>query len=197
MLDKYKKKDKITNLINSEIDKINHKLNKKQLNEKQPISDEFYENAHNKIKNTIDKIYLNESNIFSYQDYVKRKEFLLEFKPNVQNKYDTVILSIISGFISSKITDFLDENIMLEKYSNIISFVINIIMYFIILFFIFYSIVFIILFFSKQKLFSHTDNYNTYDYEIKLLENKLDEYDKKRTQVKVHKKTIKKINHIT
>ncbi|MDD6848397.1 MAG: hypothetical protein PUD53_06475 [Oscillospiraceae bacterium] len=154
------KKDKITKFIQKEENNIYKRLKSNDIN--------FLE-AHYILENKISQIY-NENN-FSYQDLLKRRRFLTSFRSNIKN----IMLSLVLGMIASATCSFIIDS------SKILS-ILNPIIYYISMAIITSLIVCFFLNFIPKcaRNISEIDFYNVNSFELKIIDNILQEYEDKR-----------------
>lgn len=161
---KYLKNDKITKLVGKAKTTVNEEMKKNEIN--------FLE-AHLKLEEEIQFIY--DSNKFSYQDLIKRKNHLNEFNDTIKN----ISISLAFGFLASVIFDIIksttskDSTISNDNNSFVMfTYTILLTVFFIVMGF---GIVYLILKFSHQ--ISSNDKLNTNDYELNIIKEKLKEYE--------------------
>lgn len=155
-----------------------------------------YDEAHYSLMDSIDEIYSN--NKFTYEDYVLRKEKLTTYSVKMEYIYFSIILAIILDFILNgfnEVTQIVDSNIW-----NVPEIWVKIA--FIVAFIIFYIVwisgtVFLIIVSKRLLEILNDDYFNTKDYELSIIENKLNELDEKHRQDKGKKQGVKNDTNCT
>ena len=184
---KHSKKSKISNLVLKRYKVFKYRV-------KNHI--DTYDEAHYSLMDSIDEIYSN--NKFTYEDYLLRKEKLTTYSVKMEYIYFSIILAIILDFILNgfnEVTQIVDSNIW-----NVPEIWVKIA--FIVAFIIFYIVwisgtVFLIIVSKRLLEILNDDYFNTKDYELSIIENKLNELDEKHRQDKGKKQGVKNDTNCT
>ncbi|MCI5656541.1 MAG: hypothetical protein SOT80_09995 [Candidatus Pseudoruminococcus sp.] len=149
-----------------------------------------YDEAHYSLMDSIDEIYSN--NKFTYEDYVLRRIDLTIKKSSIKEAIITIAVSaLVSIFITSTFNQV--EKIKQGENNPLIQSLF-------ILFICFMFIIFLYLISKKIYEFilvSYQDYFNTKDYELSIIENKLNELDEKHRQEKKKKQGVKNDTNCT
>jgi hypothetical protein len=156
------KKDKITKLIEKSEKSFYDDYKNNNLN--------FFE-AHCKMQDGIEEIY--KTNDFYYQELLDRKRFLTSFKSQTISLIIALAFGLLSTWIYELITTL---SRMLYSSNPILNLILQIIMLIITLIII---IMVVRKVFKTAKFISNLDTYNTNDFELLIIEEKLNLLDKK------------------
>lgn len=174
---KKSKKSKISSLVLHEYNNLKDLTN--------------YDKAHYLLMDKIDEIYSN--NNFTYEDYVLRRERLTTYPVKMEFIYFSIILVIILDFILSgfnEVTQIFNSNVwnVSEVWIKILFIIVCIIFYIVWI----GGIVYLVIASKRLLEIIKNDYFNTKDYELKIIENKLNELDEKHRQEKEKKQGVKK-----
>lgn len=144
-----------------------------------------YDKAHYLLMDKIDEIYSN--NKFTYEDYVLRRVDLTIKTSSIKEATITIAVgALISILITSAFNQV--EKIKQEENNLLIQY-----LFILVICFAFFAFLYIM---SKKIyefiLASYQDYLNTKDYELSIIENKLNELDEKHRQEKEKKQGVKK-----
>lgn len=168
---KKSKKSKISSLVLHEYNNLKDLTN--------------YDKAHYLLMDKIDEIYSN--NKFTYEDYVLRRVDLTIKTSSIKEATITIAVgALISILITSTFNQV--EKIKQEENNLLIQH-----LFILVICFAFFAFLYIM---SKKIyefiLASYQDYLNTKDYELSIIENKLNELDEKHRQEKEKKQGVKK-----
>lgn len=168
---KKSKKSKISSLVLHEYNNLKDLTN--------------YDKAHYLLMDKIDEIYSN--NKFTYEDYVLRRVDLTIKTSSIKEATITIAVgALISILITSAFNQV--EKIKQEENNLLIQY-----LFILVICFAFFAFLYIM---SKKIyefiLASYQDYLNTKDYELSIIENKLNELDEKHRQEKEKKQGVKK-----
>lgn len=168
---KKSKKSKISSLVLHEYNNLKDLTN--------------YDKAHYLLMDKIDEIYSN--NKFTYEDYVLRRVDLTIKTSSIKEATITIAVgALISILITSTFNQV--EKIKQEENNLLIQY-----LFILVICFAFFAFLYIM---SKKIyefiLASYQDYLNTKDYELSIIENKLNELDEKHRQEKEKKQGVKK-----
>lgn len=149
----FPKKDKITKLIIKASNEIYSNLKENNID---------YLQAHLNMKEEIEKIY--QQNNFYYQELLERKIFLTKYRNNLNNIFISFAFGVLSSWICSMVTD------ATKTFQQYQPWIYNLIMIIIVLIASYFILRMV---FSSAKLFSSDENFNTKDFELNLIEKKL------------------------
>lgn len=162
MFFKYLRKDKIS----KEIGKI-----KKTVNNKLDDGKITLLKGHKILVNEITEIYNKDD--YSYNDLLKRRNMLKNFNSNYKNIIISFAFGLFSSIIVSNIAKFINNNIKLSKFLDFIISAISSTVFLLITF----ALVILIIIYSAKKL-SEEDKLHTDEYELKIIEKKLEKLEK-------------------
>ncbi len=172
---KKSKKSKISSLVLGEYNMIKGRIEKNLTT---------YDKAHYLLIDRIDEIYSN--NEFTYEDYVLRRVDLTIKTSSIKEATITIAVgALISILITSTFNQV--EKIKQEENNLLIQY-----LFILVICFAFFAFLYIM---SKKIyefiLASYQDYLNTKDYELSIIENKLNELDEKHRQEKEKKQGVK------
>ena len=172
---KKSKKSKISSLVLGEYNMIKGRIEKNLTT---------YDKAHYLLIDRIDEIYSN--NEFTYEDYVLRRVDLTIKTSSIKEATMTIAVgALISILITSTFNQV--EKIKQEENNLLIQY-----LFILVICFAFFAFLYIM---SKKIyefiLASYQDYLNTKDYELSIIENKLNELDEKHRQEKEKKQGVK------
>ncbi len=175
---KKSKKSKISSLVLGEYDMIKGRIEKNLTT---------YDKAHYLLMDSIDKIYSN--NKFTYEDYVLRRSDLTVDRETKISIFSSIILGVCTGVISAYLYDLIKlKSSSNEIYTIIILSILNFVLAIVLLF----SCIWIGNELCNYISETYSDYFNTKDYELSIIENKLNELDEKHRQEKEKKQGVKK-----
>lgn len=180
---KKSKKSKISSLVLGEYNMIKGRIEKNLTT---------YDKAHYLLIDRIDEIYSN--NEFTYEDYVLRRNSLTVDRETKISVFSSIILGVCTGVISAYLYDLMKfKNTSNEIYTIIILSILNAVLVIALL---------LVCIWIGDKLCNHInetylDYFNTKDYELSIIENKLNELDEKHRQEKEKKQGVKNDTNCT
>lgn len=173
---KKSKKSKISSLVLGEYDMIKGRIEKNLTT---------YDKSHYLLMDSIDEIYSN--NKFTYEDYVLRRSDLTIKKSSIKEAFMTIFVSAVVNII---ITFAFSQIEQINKEINDLS--IQGLSYISIYFLVTIGLYIISIKIYEFTLTSYQDYFNTKDYELSIIENKLNELYEKHRQEKEKKQGVKK-----
>lgn len=173
---KKSKKSKISHLVLEKYSDLGDKTKKDLID---------YGEAHYLLMDSIDEIYSN--NKFTYEDYVLRRSDLTIKKSSIKEAFMTIFVSAVVNII---ITFAFSQIEQINKEINDLS--IQGLSYISIYFLVTIGLYIISIKIYEFTLTSYQDYFNTKDYELSIIENKLNELYEKHRQEKEKKQGVKK-----
>ncbi len=144
-----------------------------------------YSEAHCSLMDSIDKIYSN--NKFTYEDYVLRRIDLTIKKSSIKEAFMTIFVGAVVNII---ITLVFSQTEQIKQ--GITNLSIQGLLYILIYFFAIIGLYLLSINIYEFTLTSYQDYFNTKNYELSIIENKLNELDENHRQEKEKKQGVKK-----